>query len=101
MENVSQLENDDAALVRAKDDFEEHGGFHFLKWLQSNDRISKTTKKRVVRCIKRFRQCGFCKVQNVRLLLCSRCKDMSYCSRKHQKKHWLTHKTDCTECARE
>lgn len=26
------------------------------------------------------------------LLQCSKCKDMSYCSREHQKRHWMVHK---------
>ena len=40
--------------------------------------------------------CGNCQRENVRLKKCSRCKKVSYCSRKCQKTHWNTkHREHC------
>jgi len=52
VENV--LGMDDAASVRARDDFEEHGGLDFLEALQSDERISQDIYEHTVRLIKRF-----------------------------------------------
>jgi len=52
VENV--LGMDDAASVRARDDFEEHGGLDFLEALQSDDRISQDVYEHTVSLIKRF-----------------------------------------------
>lgn len=52
VENV--LGMDDAASLRARDDFEEHGGLDFLEALQSDERISQDIYEHTVRLIKRF-----------------------------------------------
>jgi len=52
VENV--LGEGDSASVRAKNDFEEHGGVDFLKWLQSDDGISQDVHEHAGRLIKQF-----------------------------------------------
>lgn len=45
-------------------------------------------------------KCGFCGVVEDdahKLQVCSRCKQMAYCSREHQRSHWQVHKPDCKE----
>jgi len=54
VENV--LEMDDAASLRARDEFEEHGGLDFLETLQSDDRISQEIYEHTVSLIKRWQK---------------------------------------------
>ena len=42
--------------------------------------------------------CGVLKCMGVKLLSCSRCKLVHYCSSAHQKAHWKQHKPDCIKC---
>jgi tetratricopeptide (TPR) repeat protein len=41
------------------------------------------------------KQCHYCKKQDVKLMLCSRCKQAFYCSKECQLNHWKTHKLFC------
>ncbi len=36
-----------------------------------------------------------CKRKDVRLRMCGRCKAVFYCSRKHQKRDWKRHESQC------
>eukprot|EP01090_Pellita_catalonica_P021471 TRINITY_DN8048_c0_g1_i1.p1 TRINITY_DN8048_c0_g1~~TRINITY_DN8048_c0_g1_i1.p1 ORF type:complete len:684 (+),score=120.95 TRINITY_DN8048_c0_g1_i1:1649-3700(+) len=45
-----------------------------------------------------LRSCGFCNSAETRpgeFPVCSRCKQVCYCSREHQRYHWKTHKPEC------
>eukprot|EP01083_Nonionella_stella_P165670 551735_1 len=59
-------------------------------------RIFKHREK--IRFLKNFLRgvkCGHCQIRNKRLLMCKRCHKMRYCSKKCQKRHWLTHRKVC------
>lgn len=46
--------------------------------------------------VKEVRQCGDCKLTDVKVKLrCSRCQEVWYCGPEHQKAHWPTHKKVC------
>lgn len=40
-----------------------------------------------------FTKCAVCEIDSD--LKCSGCKEVSYCTTDHQKKHWKEHKNDC------
>eukprot|EP00984_Skeletonema_dohrnii_P001763 scaffold586_cov112-Skeletonema_dohrnii-CCMP3373.AAC.9 len=43
-------------------------------------------------------QCSFPGVERTKLLYCSRCRCVTYCSRECQKANWTVHQTICDEC---
>lgn len=46
-------------------------------------------------------RCALCLVSRPRLLLCTGCRAVRYCSREHQVKHRAAHKTDCVGIKKE
>jgi len=74
----------------------------FLLWMQGRPAredlgLKKMTKKTYKR-LRNFmlqRICAYCGAQEGELLFCDGCEKVSYCSRKHQKADWKSHKCNC------
>merc|ERR1712098_654381 len=45
------------------------------------------------------RTCAFCGVVQLKMKICSRCKQVNYCSGQCQKSHWKEHKRQCKKMA--
>ena len=59
---------------------------YFKKWKSMMRKYSKLNEDD---------KCEYCYNKNWKLKYCKGCKNVRYCSRKCQKKHWIKHKTHC------
>ena len=63
----------------------------------SNPDVPECTEKKNTR-IKRFsRKCAKCDMHSPRIMKCSVCRNIYYCSEECQKSHWSTHKKECVK----
>ena len=58
----------------------------------------QTLNKRYEKRLRKYGPCAMC--DGLGSMRCSKCKQVHYCGRECQRKHWATHKQECAGCER-